>query len=138
MEASNDVVWQSVFCNFNNPPDDEVVRDGTDDCHWYIGNRVFQSENFDEKQHQSHPHDKEIEYVSTNDAYEVQGSGLRLECPVNSQEIVDAKGNKIAGNECNLIGGKETDNIKDCRIYQCASSTNDAEAYELLHLFVAE
>ena len=118
--------------------DDEVVGDGADDGHRDVGYGVLQTHDFDEKQHQSHPHNEEVEHVGADDAYEVEGCGLRLEGPIDGEEIVDAKRDEIARDEGDLIGGKETDHIEDGGIYHRACAAYNTETHELPRFLVAE
>ena len=72
----------------HNGSDDEVVRYGTDGSHRDVGNGVLQSEQFDEQEHQSHSHNKQVEHVRSDDASQVTHRGLRVESPIDGEEIV--------------------------------------------------
>ena len=76
--------------------------------------------------------------MSADDAYEIERCGFRLESPIDGQEIVDAKGDEIAGDERYLIGRKEAHQIENGCVDHRADAAYDAEADKLLRLFVAE
>ena len=118
--------------------DDEVVGDGADDGHRDVGNRILQAEDFHKKQHQTHPHDKEVEHVGSDDADEVEGSGLRLECPIDGQEVVDAKRDEVTRDKGHLVRSKEAHDVEDGCVYHGACAAHDAETHELLRFLVAQ
>ena len=76
--------------------------------------------------------------MRSDNAYEVEHRGFGAEGPIDGQEVVDTKGDEVAGDEGYLIWGEETHHIEYRCVYYGADTPDDAEADELLHLFPAE
>jgi len=123
---------------FHDGSDDEIVGDGTDDGHRDVGYGVAQAKQLNKEQHESHAHDKKVEHVRSDDAYEVESGGLRLESPIDGEEIIDAEGDEIAGDERDLIGGEEAHDVEYGCVYHRACPADDAETDELLRLLLAQ
>lgn len=118
--------------------DDEVVGDGRDDGHGDVGDGVLQAHHFDEEQHQAHPHNKEVEHVGADDADKVEGCRLRLEGPIDGQQVVDTKRDEIAGDEGHLVGREEAHHVEDGRVDDGAGAAYNAETDELSRFLVAK
>ena len=72
------------------------------------------------------------------DADKVEGCGLRLEGPIDGQQVVDTERDEIAGDESHLVGCEEAHHVEDGRVDDGAGAAYNAETDELTRFLVAE